>query len=193
MDNETDGWSRDAFSYWPERREHIVSYQEQCCVKTHQYSRSILSRKVTSASWALELATSIHRRIYLFGCGSGQWYLYHLSTFIWQVRLNYKLITFNLHILNKLTRKAGNRPIPSPGVGHCFRVLWVPPFAALHCPSLPFDYGPPFAFSPSFGFGPPSAALWFWPTLRFWPALCSPFGFQAPFSKWHNTFLLLAT
>lgn len=53
-----DGWCWDAFSYWPEQPDHIVSYQEECPVKTCQYDPLIISQKVACASGALWLAAA---------------------------------------------------------------------------------------------------------------------------------------
>lgn len=46
-----DGWCWEAFSYWPEKLDHIVSYLEKCPIKACQYGPSILLQRLPVHYW----------------------------------------------------------------------------------------------------------------------------------------------
>lgn len=63
-----DGWCGEAFSYWPEKLDPIVSYQgekKKSAIKACQYGPSISLQKVTCASPALSPRRSVCRLIHL--------------------------------------------------------------------------------------------------------------------------------
>lgn len=63
-----DGWCWEAFSYWPEKLDHIVSYLEKMPHKSMSMWSINIAPKVTCALLALSLGMSMCRLIHLLEC-----------------------------------------------------------------------------------------------------------------------------